>query len=469
MLQWLFFLFRFCYLQIRKDNLMKVCIVGSGYVGLVTGTCLAEMGNTVWCIDVDQNKIDNLKKGIIPIYEPGLEELVKRNIKEKRLLFSTDIADGLAKSLFCFITVGTPSKRDGSADLLFVLDVAKKIGEHIQQYLIVVNKSTVPVGTAEIVRETIASEMKKRNLDVEFDVVSNPEFLKEGAAVEDFMCPDRIVIGTSNVRTAELMKQLYEPFARNQRPILVMDVISAELTKYAANAMLATRISFMNQLACLCDQVGADISQIRVGMGTDKRIGMPFLYAGPGYGGSCFPKDVKELANAGARFGVNMKLLQAVDFVNDEQKRYVPRMVIQRFGENLRGYHLALWGLAFKPKTDDMREAPALVLIKELLQRGASITAYDPIAIDQAKRVLGQQENLFYADDMLTALQDKDGLIILTEWRQFRQPDWNEIGVTLKRKVIFDGRNIYDPVTLGVAGFEYYCVGRSHTPGESEK
>ena len=444
---------------------MNVCVVGTGYVGLVTGTCLAEMGNTVWCVDVDKHKIDGLQNGILPIYEPGLEELVKRNVKEQRLHFSTDIAEGLEKSLFCFITVGTPSKEDGSADLSFVLDVARNIGENLQQYLIVVNKSTVPVGTAAIVCEVIQGELEKRNMDIEFDVVSNPEFLKEGAAIEDFMRPDRIVVGTDNVRTAEIMKQLYEPFVRNQHPILVMDVTSAELTKYASNAMLATRISFMNELARLCDKVGADISQIRVGMGTDKRIGMPFLYAGPGYGGSCFPKDVKELASAGGRFGVEMQLLQAVDRVNDEQKSYVSNMVGKRFGADLTGKHFALWGLAFKPQTDDMREAPALVLIRELLQRGASLTAYDPVAMEQSQRLLGEQKNLYYAETMLEAVQGKDGLILLTEWRQFRQPDWQQLSEVLKEKIVFDGRNIYDPAAVSAAGFEYYSIGRGYVPG----
>ena len=446
---------------------MRICVVGAGYVGLVTGACLAEMGNTVWCIDVDTYKVEGLKNGILPIYEPGLEELVKRNVKEGRLHFSTDIAEGLVKSLFCFITVGTPSQEDGSADLSFVLAVARSIGKNLQQYLVVVNKSTVPVGTAGIVRETIARELEARKVDVEFDVVSNPEFLKEGAAIEDFMRPDRIVVGTDNVRTAELMKQLYEPFVRNQHPILVMDVASAELTKYASNAMLATRISFMNELARLCDKVGADISQVRVGMGTDKRIGMPFLYAGPGYGGSCFPKDVKELANAGERFGAPMELLKVVDQVNDEQKRYVPSLVIKRFGDDLAEKHFALWGLAFKPQTDDMREAPSLVLIRELLERGAMVTAYDPVATEQAKRILGEQENLYYAETMLEAARDKDGLILLTEWRQFRQPDWQQLGEALKRKIIFDGRNIYEPVVIIEAGFEYYGIGRSYIPGRS--
>ncbi|NCB78223.1 MAG: UDP-glucose/GDP-mannose dehydrogenase family protein [Negativicutes bacterium] len=446
---------------------MRICVVGAGYVGLVTGACLAEMGNTVWCIDVDVCKIEGLKNGVLPIYEPGLEELIKRNVKEKRLYFLTDLVEGLRKSLFCFITVGTPSQEDGSADLSFVLDVAQSIGKNLQQYLIVVNKSTVPVGTAGVVRETIARELEARKSDVEFDVVSNPEFLKEGAAIEDFMRPDRIVVGTENVRAAGLMKQLYEPFVRNQHPILVMDVTSAELTKYASNAMLATRISFMNELARLCDKVGADISQVRVGMGTDKRIGMPFLYAGPGYGGSCFPKDVKELANAGERFGAPMELLKVVDQVNDEQKRYVPSLVIKRFGDDLAEKHFALWGLAFKPQTDDMREAPSLVLIRELLERGAMVTAYDPVATEQAKRILGEQENLYYAETMLEAARDKDGLILLTEWRQFRQPDWQQLGEALKRKIIFDGRNIYEPVVIIEAGFEYYGIGRSYIPGRS--
>jgi len=443
---------------------VHVCVVGTGYVGLVTGSCLAEMGNRVSCIDIDAGKIEKLQQGIIPIYEPGLEEIVKRNVKEKRLTFSTRLADGLNGALFCFITVGTPPSEDGSADLSHVLAVTHEIGRSLDHYLIVINKSTVPVGTAKIVREAITAELQMRGLEIEFDVVSNPEFLKEGAAIEDFLRPDRIVIGTDNVRTTELMKQLYEPFVRNQHPILTMDIASAELTKYAANAMLAMRISFMNEFARLCDQVGADISQIRVGIGSDQRIGMSFLYAGPGYGGSCFPKDVKELANTGERFGSTMHLMQAIDAVNEAQKRYVPTLIVRRFGEHLSGRHFALWGLAFKPQTDDMREAPSLVLIEELLQRGAAITAYDPIAMEQAQKLLGERERLFYADDMMEMLDNKDALILMTEWRQFRQPDLAEVKQKMKFPVIFDGRNIYDHAKLHAMGLQHYCIGRGCVP-----
>ena len=443
---------------------MNVCVVGTGYVGLVTGTCLAEMGNKVCCIDNDVAKIEQLNAGMIPLYEPGLEELVRRNVKERRLFFSTNLAEGIHSALYCFICVGTPALPDGGADLSSVLSVAKEIGRCVNHYLIVVNKSTVPVGTANKVRAAIAGELEMRNLDLEFDVVSNPEFLKEGAAIEDFLRPDRIIIGTDNVRTAELMKQLYEPFVRNQHPILVMDTTSAELTKYASNAMLATRISFMNELSRLCDKVGADISQIRIGMGTDKRIGMAFLYAGPGYGGSCFPKDVKELACAGERFGSSMHLLQAVDAVNEKQKEYVAEMVLQHYDGDLSGRHFALWGLSFKPQTDDMREAPALVLIELLLNHGAAVTAYDPVAMEAAQRMLGQRERLFYAEDMMAALEAKDALILLTEWRQFRQPDFAEVKRRLKEPLIFDGRNIYDHAALQAAGIRHYCIGRGCVP-----
>ena len=445
---------------------MNVCVVGSGYVGLVTGSCLAEMGNRVWCVDRNQSKIEKLRQGVIPIYEPGLEELVRRNVQEKRLFFSAMLQDGLAEATVCIIAVGTPPLDDGSADLADVLAVAKEIGVYIHKYLLVVTKSTVPVGTARQIKSVILEQLVQQKKAVDFDVVSNPEFLKEGAAIEDFMEPDRIVIGVDSQRPVEILRQLYEPLINTQQSLVLMDTVSAELTKYAANAMLATRISFMNEIARLCDQVGADVAQVRVGMGMDSRIGMPFLHAGPGYGGSCFPKDVKELIQAGERHGSPMQLLQAVDEVNEQQKKYLVNLVVKRFGEDLSGLHFALWGLAFKPQTDDVRESPALVLIRELLSRGASITAYDPAALEPAKIMLGPVDRLFYVSDMLEALPGKDALILLTEWRQFRQMEWTLLGDLLKRKIVFDGRNIYDPIAAKAAGFEYYCIGRGCILGD---
>ncbi|MDD3157098.1 UDP-glucose/GDP-mannose dehydrogenase family protein [Anaeromusa sp.] len=445
---------------------MNVCVVGSGYVGLVTGSCLAEMGNRVWCVDRNQSKIEKLRQGVIPIYEPGLEELVRRNVQEKRLFFSAMLQDGLAEATVCIIAVGTPPLDDGSADLADVLAVAKEIGVYIHKYLLVVTKSTVPVGTARQIKSVILEQLVQQKKAVDFDVVSNPEFLKEGAAIEDFMEPDRIVIGVDSQRPVEILRQLYEPLINTQQSLVLMDTVSAELTKYAANAMLATRISFMNEIARLCDQVGADVAQVRVGMGMDSRIGMPFLHAGPGYGGSCFPKDVKELIQAGERHGSPMQLLQAVDEVNEQQKKYLVNLVVRRFSEDLSGFHFALWGLAFKPQTDDVRESPALVLIRELLSRGASITAYDPAALEPAKIMLGPVDRLFYVSDMLEALPGKDALILLTEWRQFRQMEWTLLGDLLKRKIVFDGRNIYDPIAAKAAGFEYYCIGRGCILGD---
>lgn len=449
----------------EKAKAMNVCVVGSGYVGLVTGSCLAEMGNHVWCIDKSKSKIEKLRQGVIPIYEPGLEELVRRNVQEKRLFFSNTLQEGLEEAVICIIAVGTPQREDGSADLTDVIEVARDIGAHINKYLVVAIKSTVPVGTACLAKETIDNELAIQKRAIDFDVVSNPEFLKEGAAIKDFMEPDRIIIGTDSQNPIAFLRQLYEPLINTQQSLVIMDTVSAELTKYASNAMLATRISFINELARLCDQLGADVSQVRVGMGLDSRIGMSFLHAGPGYGGSCFPKDVKELIQAGKRHGSPMQLLQAVDEVNEQQKRYLVNLVVKRFGEDLDGLHFALWGLAFKPQTDDVRESPAIVVVQELLERGAAITAYDPIAREQAKEMLGHLNNIFFAKDMMEALQDKDALLLLTEWRQFRQPDWKDIGTKLKRKIVFDGRNIYDEERLEKARFEYYCVGRGSLPG----
>ncbi|GBG57985.1 UDP-glucose 6-dehydrogenase TuaD [Sporomusaceae bacterium FL31] len=444
---------------------MDICVIGAGYVGLVTGACFAEMGNNVWCVDVDESKIYQLKNAQIPFYEPGLQDIVRKNLKEGRLHFTSQLEEGISKSLFCFIAVGTPPGEDGSADLSHVLNVANSIGRYMEGYQIIVNKSTVPVGTSEKVRRVISQELHSRGLySTEFDVVSNPEFLKEGAAIEDFMKPDRIIIGTDNVRTAELMKQLYEPFVRNQHPVYIMDIKSAEISKYAANAMLATRISFMNEIAQLCDRVGGDVANVRLGIGSDKRIGMSFLYAGTGYGGSCFPKDIKALIQIGNACGVNMKIISAVDGVNEQQKLYIIDLICQKFGDNLQGMLFGIWGLAFKPQTDDMREAPSIVIIEELIKRGARLIAYDPEAIEQAKKVLkkyNKVDSINYVKHMVDATEGVDGLILITEWRQFRQPDFKEIKSRMKRPIIFDGRNQYDQVQMKRLGFEYYCVGRN--------
>jgi len=445
---------------------MNICIIGTGYVGLVTGTCFAEMGNQVWCIDADQDKVEKLQKGFIPIYEPGLEELARRNRQENRLHFSTKLEEGLNNALFCFIAVGTPPLPDGSVDLSQVLQAAKEIGKQMTKKMIVITKSTVPVGTSAQVRAVIAEQLELRGQAIEVDVVSNPEFLKEGAAIEDFMRPDRVVIGVDNHKTAELMKKLYAPFLRNQNPILVMDIASAELTKYAANAMLATRISFMNEMAQLCDQVGANIANVRLGIGTDRRIGMPFLYAGPGYGGSCFPKDVKELVHTGKKHGVAMAVIEAVDRANERQKKYLVELIRRRFGEDLRGMTFAIWGLAFKPQTDDIRESPALIIIKELIRMGAEIHAYDPEALRQAQKTLAEYaEQICYSDTMMGALVNADAMVLVTEWRQFRQPDFSEMQTLMKQPVIFDGRNQYDPQQMAELGFEYYCIGRNCLAG----
>jgi UDPglucose 6-dehydrogenase len=442
---------------------MNICIAGTGYVGLVTGTCFAEMGNNVWCVDIDEQKIESLKSGTIPIFEPGLQELVIKNQSDGRLIFTTKIQEALEKALFCFIAVGTPPGEDGSADVSHVLSVARSIGQLISRYVIVVNKSTVPVGTAERVRNAIREQLEIREADLEFDVVSNPEFLKEGAAVDDFMAPDRIIIGTDNVRTAELMKQLYEPFMINQHPILIMDIKSAEITKYAANAMLATRISFMNEIARLCDTVGGDITSVRQGIGTDSRIGMPFLNAGIGYGGSCFPKDIRELVSMGEKNGLAMDVIRAVEKVNEEQKHYLSNMVQRRFGSDLSNLQIGIWGLAFKPLTDDMREAPSITIMSDLLKLGAKITAYDPEAMVQARRIFSLMNNrIVFADSMMDVLKNIDALILVTEWRQFRQVDFGEMKKLMKQKIIFDGRNQYVPEKMRALGFEYYCVGRKN-------
>lgn len=443
---------------------MNISIIGTGYVGLVSGTCFSEMGNHVWCIDIDQKKIDNLKNGKIPIYEPGLEEMVLRNHKEGRLDFTTDYAEAVPSSDICFIAVGTPPGEDGSADTRYVLAAAESIAKHMCGYTIVVDKSTVPVGTSEKVRAAIQKVLASRtdSQGIEFDVVSNPEFLKEGVAVNDFMRPDRVVIGCDNARSEAIMKQLYEQFTLNEHPIICTDIKSAEITKYAANAMLATRISFMNEIAKLCDKVGGDVRAVRQGIGTDSRIGMSFLHASCGYGGSCFPKDVKELISVGKRNGIEMRIATAVEDVNNDQKHILPNRIIEKYGEDLSGKTFALWGLAFKPETDDMREAPAITIVNELTKRGAKIKAYDPQAYEMAKHYLADVPKyaISYEDDMWAALNGADALILVTEWKQFRSPDFSKIKALLKSPVIYDGRNQYDPKTMKAEGIELHCIGR---------
>ena len=442
---------------------MEICMIGTGYVGLVTGACFAEMGNHVWCVDLDQDKVNNLNSGILPIYEPGLKEVVVKNSQEGRLSFTTDIKTGLKEALFCFIAVGTPPSKDGSADLSYIFNVAREIGQCMNGYLIVVIKSTVPVGTIEKVRAIIKSELQGRGKEkLPFDVASNPEFLKEGTAVKDFMCPDRIVIGTDNEQTAKLMKQLYQTVEHSRKGILSMDIRSAEITKYAANVMLATRISVMNEIAGLCDKVGGDIDHIRVGIGADERIGHQFLYAGIGYGGSCFPKDVKEFIHTGQMNGLEMNISAAVHKVNERQKHVLVDMIKKRFGENLLGKKFGVWGLAFKAQTDDMREAPSLVIIHSLIQMGATIIAYDPEAMEQAKLFLKEDcQHIEYVDSMLAAVNDVDALLLITDWQQFGQPDFAEMKQRMKQPLIFDGRNQYDPAHIKDLGFEYYCIGRN--------
>jgi UDPglucose 6-dehydrogenase len=438
---------------------MKISIIGTGYVGLVSGACLAEVGNNVLCLDLNPEKIRILKSGGIPIHEPGLEEMVKRNVEAGRLHFTTDVAESVAWGKVQFIAVGTPPDEDGSADLQHVVSAARAIGQHMDSSKIVVDKSTVPVGTADRVREAISSELGKRNAAVPFYVVSNPEFLKEGAAVEDFMRPDRIVIGAEEPEAIQAMRSLYAPFQRNHERLILMDVKSAELTKYAANAMLATRISFMNELALLAERVGADIEHVRQGIGSDPRIGYKFLYPGCGYGGSCFPKDVKAIIRTAADQGMDLKIMNAVERVNDRQKSVVLDKIVSVFGEDLKDKQFALWGLAFKPNTDDMREAPARVILEGLRARGARVVAYDPVAMAEARRLYSETE-LTLVDSPMAAVTGSDALVVVTEWKAFRSPDFEALKATLKVPVVFDGRNIYEPEQVREAGLLYHGIGR---------
>ncbi len=436
---------------------MKIAIVGTGYVGLVTGTCFAEIGVDVTCVDIDQNKIDALKNGVIPIYENGLEELVLRNVEANRLHFTTSLAKCLDDVDVVFSAVGTPPDEDGSADLTYVLEVARTIGQYMNKYLLVVTKSTVPVGTSEKVRKVIQNELDKRGLKISFDVASNPEFLKEGNAIADFMSPDRVVVGIDSDKAKKIMTKLYKPFLLKDFRVLFMDISSAEMTKYAANSMLATRISFMNDIANLCERVGADVNMVRSGIGSDTRIGRKFLYPGIGYGGSCFPKDIKALIKTGKDYGYKMRVLEAVDVVNEEQKSVLFNKLKRHFDGELEGKTIALWGLSFKPETDDMREAPSLVIIDLLLKAGCSIRVYDPAAMNECKRRLGAA--VYYSKDMYDAVKGADALLLLTEWKEFRLPSWKLIADTMKQKNIFDGRNIYDLSELKELQFTYYSIG----------
>jgi UDPglucose 6-dehydrogenase len=439
---------------------MRITIFGSGYVGLVTGACLADAGNHVVCVDVDPRKIDMLNAGEVPIHEPGLDELIKRNAAKGRLKFTLDAAEGVAHGLFQMIAVGTPPDEDGSADLRYVLAVAKTIATHMTEYKVVITKSTVPVGTADKVRAALSDQLASRGVQVEFDVVSNPEFLKEGAAIGDFMRPDRVIVGTDNPRVTELMRALYEPFTRSRDRLIAMDIRSAELTKYAANAMLATKISFMNEIANLAERVGADIEKVRVGIGSDPRIGYGFIYPGVGYGGSCFPKDVQALARSARQAGYTPEILDAVEAVNARQKTVLFAKIAKHFGGDLKGRTIAVWGLAFKPNTDDMREAPSRVLMEALWEAGARVRAYDPVAMAETRRIYGERPDLRLCDSMESALADADALAIVTEWQEFRSPDFDQIRDALKQPVIFDGRNLYDPALMTRFGFTYYAIGR---------
>jgi UDPglucose 6-dehydrogenase len=439
---------------------MKITVIGSGYVGLVSGACLAELGNDVICLDVDPRKIEILNTGGVPIYEPGLEDIIKSNVASGRLRFTTNVAESVAHGLVQMIAVGTPSGEDGSADLQYVLAAARAIGRSMSEYKVIVDKSTVPVGTADKVKQAVQEELDKRKVKTEFSVVSNPEFLKEGAAIDDFNRPDRIVIGAEDERAIKVMQEMYAPFQRNHERLMVMDIKSAELTKYAANAMLATRISFMNELANLAERVGADIEHVRKGIGSDQRIGYHFLYAGCGYGGSCFPKDIRALQRTGEEFGLPLKVLQAVEQVNHIQKSVLLHKITKRFGDNLKGKHFALWGLAFKPGTDDMREATSRVVMEGLWAKGATITAFDPVAMKETRHIYGERADLRYADNAKDALQDADALIIVTEWKAFKSPDFNVIKARLKQPVIFDGRNLFEPASVAALGIEYHGIGR---------
>ena len=439
---------------------MKISIIGTGYVGLVSGACLAEVGNHVLCLDLNPEKIAILESGGIPIFEPGLEAMVKRNVAAGRLHFTTNIEESVAFGQVQFIAVGTPPDEDGSADLKHVVSAARSIGRHMTDGKVIVDKSTVPVGTADKVRAAVLEEQAKRAVTVPFSVVSNPEFLKEGAAVEDFMKPDRIVVGAEDAHAIEVMRALYAPFQRNHERVIVMDVKSAELTKYAANAMLATRISFMNELALLAEQLGADIERVRQGIGSDPRIGYQFLYPGCGYGGSCFPKDVQALMRTAGENGLDLKILQSVEEVNDRQKSVLLKKITRRFGGDLTGQHFAIWGLAFKPNTDDMREAPSRVLIEGLWALGATVAAYDPVAMDEARHIYGDDTRIRFASSPEDALTGADALVIVTEWKEFRSPDFDDIKATLRHPVIYDGRNLYEPATVRAAGLEYHGIGR---------
>ena len=439
---------------------MKTAIVGTGYVGLVTGTCFAAMGTDVTCVDIDEKKIENLRNGIIPIYEPGLEDLVKSNHKSGRLKFTTDLSSVINDVDIIFSAVGTPPDEDGSADLRYVLDVARTIGQNLNKYIVVVTKSTVPVGTAQKVKSVIQEELDKRGkADIEFDVASNPEFLKEGAAVQDFMRPDRVVVGTESEKAKKMMEKLYSPFMLNNYRIIFTDIPSAEMIKYAANAMLATRISFMNDIANLCEIVGADVNMVRKGIGADTRIGTKFLYAGCGYGGSCFPKDVKAIIKTGEKYGYKLELLEAVENVNERQKHILFQKLMDYYNGDIKGKTIALWGLSFKPKTDDMREAPSLVLIDQILKAGGKVKAYDPIAIEETKRRIG--DTIEYAKDAYDATVDADAILLVTEWNEFRLPSWSVIKKTMKKPVVFDGRNIYNKNELKDLGFDYSGIGIS--------
>ena len=443
---------------------MKITVIGTGYVGLVTGACLSDVGIEVTCIDIDQKKIDGLKNGILPIYEPGLEEIVKRNYHKGRLNFSTDLGEAIEGSQAAFIAVGTPPGEDGSADLKYVLAVAEQIGKTMTDYLVVITKSTVPVGTAEKVRHAVADTLELRDVDFGFDVASNPEFLKEGAAIDDFMKPDRIVVGVDSEDAQKVMDRLYRPFTLNGHPVIFMDIPSAEMTKYAANAMLATKISFMNDIANLCEKMGADVNQVRKGIGSDPRIGNKFIYPGIGYGGSCFPKDVKALARTGRENGHTMRILEAVEAVNDDQKSVLFNKINAYFGGSLQGKTIAFWGLSFKPNTDDMREAPSVVLANLLLQAGAKVKAYDPVAMEEAKHDLG--DTITYCTNDMEAIQGADALALITEWAEFRVPNWDKVGQAMKTKVVFDGRNLYRREIVGEAGFDYYGIGMSENIAE---
>ena len=437
---------------------MKITVVGSGYVGLVTGACFAESGVTVVCVDNDAKKIQHLKAGSVPIYEPGLETMIRRNMDKNRLSFTTEINEGIIGSEVIFIAVGTPPGEDGSADLKHVLEVAKEIGEIIDEYIVVVTKSTVPVGTSGKIRKTISNELANRKVKIEFDVASNPEFLKEGAAVEDFLKPERIVIGVDNERTGETMKRLYQPFMLNNHPILFMDIASAEITKYAANAMLATRISFINEIANLCDILGADINHVRKGIGSDSRIGSKFIYPGVGYGGSCFPKDVKALIKTAKDSGYELNVINAVEKANEYQKNIIFTKMSKFFKNKLKNKVIGIWGLSFKPKTDDIRESPSIILIERLLKEGALIKAYDPAAMTETKKKLGT--TIGYATDPYEALSGADAMVLMTEWSEFHLPDFRKMSEVMKGKVIFDGRNIFDPAEIRRNGFEYFGIGR---------